>query len=292
MGTPIMPTADLQELLEGFEPRRILFELLLTLVLFSIVFGVRWLGLRALRTRGLAPSELRRFAVSSRTVAIVVFILVGATLWLDELKTFALSAVAFAAAIVIATKELIMCAGGSFLRASSRMFDVGDRIEIAGMRGDVVDTTFFTTTIIEIGPDHDAHQQTGRGVTFPNGLLLTQPCINETWTERFLLHAFAVPVEIKEWSAAEKALYDALVAEVEVYAQEARRAFEDEAAERILDLPSLEPRVVVRQKSPTEIELIARLPVPRGKKGHVEQAVMRRYLSARTGQQSQIPPLM
>ena len=68
-------------------------------------------------------------------------------------------------AIVLATKEIIMCLSGAIYRASSGTFKVGDRVEIGAFRGDVIDQTLLATTILEIGPGQAIHQHSGRTVT-------------------------------------------------------------------------------------------------------------------------------
>jgi len=182
-----------------------------------VITALLWLGALAaravvvsfLRSRGLPPTELRRLMATSRNAILFILAVATATVWFDELRTFAVSLVAVAAAIVIATKELIMGAGGTFLRTSGRIFDIGDRIEVAGLRGDVVDTSLFTTTIIEIGPGRVGHQQTGRSVTLPNALLLTSPVVNETWSHPFIVHTFEVPVPRERALATEALLLEA-----------------------------------------------------------------------------------
>src|SRR5690606_5223471 len=93
--------------------------------------------------------QRRRIMVSVRNALLVVLIVGLVMIWGAELRVAALSAFAIAAAIVIATKELIMCISGSFLRTGSHAFKVGDRIEVGGIRGDVFDTTLLTTTLFE-----------------------------------------------------------------------------------------------------------------------------------------------
>lgn len=61
-----------------------------------------------------------------------------------------------------------------------RPFDVGDRIQIAGFAGDVVDIRIFEFTLLEIGNWVDADQSTGRVVHIPNQKLLTEPIANYT----------------------------------------------------------------------------------------------------------------
>ena len=41
------------------------------------------------------------------------------------------------------------------------------RVEVAGIRGDVIDTALFTTTLLEVGPGKVGHQRTGHAITGP-----------------------------------------------------------------------------------------------------------------------------
>mgnify|MGYP001215256827 CR=1 FL=1 len=60
--------------------------------------------------------------------------------------------VAIAVALVIATKELILCVSGALIKGGARSFNIGDRIQVKEFRGDVIDQNLLTTTILEVGP--------------------------------------------------------------------------------------------------------------------------------------------
>jgi small-conductance mechanosensitive channel len=136
----------------------------------------------------------RRWLVMVRNLAILLFLLTLMVVWAAQLRTLALSVVGFAVAIVLVTKELIMCVTGGFLRSSTALFRVGDRIEVKKLRGDVIDLTMLTTTIMEIGPEQLTHQYTGRAVVLPNSLFLTESVVNESYTEDYVLHTTVVPL--------------------------------------------------------------------------------------------------
>lgn len=263
------------------DPRALIKTIVITVLLWVFAFAARHFVVSFLRRRGLAPQELRRLVATSRNVLVLVLVGATATLWLDELRTFAVSLVAVAAAIVIATKELIMGAGGTFLRTSARVFDIGDRVEINGIRGDVIDTTLFTTTILEIGPGRIGHQQTGRSITIPNAVLLSSPVINEAVANAWVVHTFEVPVDVMSWAASEADLLAACVEEHALIITEARRYFERRLIERGLEMPSLDPAVLVRIDDPRRATLLASVPtIARGREA-VEQAILRRYLVKR-----------
>ena len=266
------------DLLAQLDDKVLLKNLVLTALLLVGVLGARVLVLRALRARGLQPDELRRYTASTRSLAFAIFVVGGAALWFSELKVFALSLAAVAAAIVVATKELIMCVGGTFLRTSSRSFEIGDRIEIAGVRGDVIDATLLSTTIFEIGPGHVGHQRTGRSITMPSSLFLANPVVNESFTDAYVLHTFNVVIPNDgSWEKKENALLDAAKAELEPYASEAKTFFERMSKERGIETPTQEPRVLIQIETPHSITLICRLPTPARRKGRIEQAIIRRY---------------
>lgn len=276
----LAPAVNALNHLDGGE---VLKNLVITFAIWLFALVVRQLVIRNLKTRGLPPADLRKLMSTSRDVVIVVLIIGTATVWIDELKVFALSLVAVAAAVVIATKELIMGVAGSFLRTSSQSFGIGDRIEVAGVRGDVVDTNLFTTTILEIGPGHIGHQQTGRAVTIPNAVFLMQPVINETFSDAFVLHTFEVPVARDvAWSVAEQHLLAACLDAQAAYAAEARTYFERRQVERGIESPTLDPKVLVRVDDPEQLTLIARLPVPARRKGRIEQTIVHAFLHAAT----------
>jgi hypothetical protein len=256
-------------------------NLLFTLLLWALALAIRQLVVHTLRRRGLAPQELRRIMATTRNLVLAVVLIGTAAVWFDELKTFALSLVAVAAAIVIATKELIMAAGGTFLRTSGRIFEIGDRIELPGVRGDVIDTSLFTTTVLEIGPGRVGHQPTGRAVVFPNSLMWTQPVINESYTDAFLVHSFEIPTGVDDFDAAKADLLGACEVEQAPFLEEARRHFERLRKERAIETPTLEASVLLRLDAPDKLTLVARLAVPARRKGRIEQAVLHRYLTAR-----------
>lgn len=251
---------------------------------------VRWGLRRGVQRQDRVSAELRRrwlLQVRNLTFALIALGLV--LIWATELKTAAISVVAFIVALVLATKELILCLSGGFLKLSSKSFVLGDRVEIGTVRGEVIDQTLLTTKIMEIGSGPGGEQYTGRIVTLPNALMLSTPVMNETLTKGFGLQVLSVPVKVGSeanghsdaaatWSRHEAALLGALEAVCEPYLDEARRSMAAMSHQEGLDAPSVEPRVHVSIPEPGRVDLIARLAYPTHEKGRVRQAVLRGYL--------------
>jgi len=267
-----------------------------SLALLVAVLVLRAVAQRWVRSTPWPSDELRLRWHARIGQGVFLFSLLGLlVIWAPELRAFAFSAAAVAAALVLATKELIMCASGSLLRAAGDVYQIGDRIEIDGLRGDVIRLGILTTTLLEVGP---AQQRTGRAIALPNSLLLSKPLVNETFTEEYVLHSFPVPLRAgQDWRAAERLLLAAAAEVCAEHIEAARASMERESSAYGLSPPSVEPRVALQMPAADELRLLVRIPAPARHKGRLEQEILARYLDAmapagspQAGQAGQPPP--
>lgn len=240
--------------------------------------GIRAIGRRAIRSAPVdsEPLRLRWMAVArNSSLAILLFGLV--IVWAAEIQSFALSVVALSAAFVLATKELILCISGSVLRAGSGAFSIGDRVEIGAVRGDVIDISLLSTTLLEVGA---GHQRTGRSVTVPNSLFLSGTVVNETFMDEYVLHVVKVVVDTKgDWDRAEQALLEASREACAEYLESARRFMNEQSRRHGLPYHTVEPRVhIALTNDPDQLHLLLRVPAPVRERSRVEQAILRGYL--------------
>lgn len=275
---------DLLVNLRGFLPysdSTLLMYLTNTVLFFLVVIAVRLILDRSVERReGLSVETRRRWRVNLRNVMVFVFVAGLLFIWAKELRTFAVSMVAIAVAIVLATRELILCVSGAVLRGGTNAYSVGDRIEIEGLRGDVIDQNLMTTTLLEIGPGKESHQYTGRAVVFPNSLLLNSPLVNETFMGDYVVHVMTVPLDAKEdWRRAEQRLLNAAQEECGPFLEEAQRHMTKLQEKEWIDTPSVLPRVSLEVPEPGRINLLLRIPTPGRRKGRLEQAILRRFLT-------------
>ena len=245
-----------------------------------VVFVVRTLLNRMIfRSRLSAQSKLRwRAQVRNATV---LAILLGVTLiWAEQLRTLALSVVAIAAAIAISTKEISACLLGSLVRASGRGFEIGDRVQIGEVRGDVIDIGPMTTALLEIGHGETIHGRTGRVVTLPNSVFLTQHIFNETLAHNYVLHVLRVPLDAEaDWRSAEARLGRLGKEACADYYPEASESMTRAAMQRGVSPPRLEPNVYIEPVGPDRIDLLLRIPVPFRERDAIAQAVLRKFLA-------------
>lgn len=269
---------ELSEFLPDFLQGKAAKTNLMTSIIFLItVWAARKALTRLLGRRSWADDENRLlWHVRTRNISLLLAFFGLMTIWATELQTFAISAVAFAAALVVATKELIMCVSGGVMRMTSEGFSIGDRIEISGHRGEVINLGFLTTTLLEIGP---GSQRTGRAIMLPNSIFITAPLINETFTDAYVLHMFQVPVRLDEyWIKAEELLLEAAKEVCAPYLEAAHQHLNLMAKRHALMPSVVEPRVIIQMNDPEKITLLVRFPTPAREKGRHEQEVLRLYL--------------
>lgn len=167
-----------------------------TLILVAFVLLARLITVRIIKGKTPTLSENRRRWLSIvQNTSFLLGLLGLIYIWSPELSTFALSLTAFAVALVIATKEYLLCVVGALYRATSSAFTVGDWIEVQGLRGEVLTEGILSTRLQELGGKGSRFDYTGRILVLPNSLFLTQTVFNESYRKRYLHHTFKVTVE-------------------------------------------------------------------------------------------------
>ncbi len=99
------------------------------------------------------------------------------------------------AGITIALREVILSVAGWLTITFGGLYSAGDRIQIAGVRGDVIDVSILRTTVMEIGEWVEADLYTGRTVRVSNSFVFQQPVFNYSGDFPFLWDEVRVPIK-------------------------------------------------------------------------------------------------
>lgn len=125
------------------------------------------------------------------------------------------------AGIAVSLQKVITSFAGWVLIATGRLFKVGDRITIGGVRGDVIKRGFIRTQVMEMGEAKgeqadppstwiSARQYTGRVVTISNDKIFDMPLYNYTRPFPYLWEELHIGVKYTEDRArAEQIVRDA-----------------------------------------------------------------------------------
>jgi small-conductance mechanosensitive channel len=99
------------------------------------------------------------------------------------------------AAIAFSLQEVIASIAGWVEISFGRFFQVGDRVKLGGIVGDVVDIGVLRTTLFELGQWIGGDQHNGRIVRVANSLVFKDPVFNYSADFPFLWDEVTVPVK-------------------------------------------------------------------------------------------------
>jgi len=236
-------------------------------VLTVVAAIVVTVGMRFLLRWRIEDPAVRYHSRKIARYAIVILVLIGlGFVWRPFAGQLGLVVGLLAAGMAFALQEVIGAVAGWANIVSGGMYRVGDRIEVAGVRGDVIDITLLRTKLMEIGSPIDSgtwvrgRQYTGRIVTVSNKKTFTDPVFNFSATFEFIWEELTVPISHdSDWILAEK-----------IMLQEARAVSRSEGAQEAMELMlkrypvprvEVEPHVFVRATD-NWMELAARFIVP------------------------------
>ena len=116
----------------------------------------------------------------------------------------------FLAGIAISLRDVFSNFVGWLIINSQKGFSHGDRVTIGKIvAGDVIDIGVLRTTLVEIGEWVHADQSTGRLVTIPNNLILTNPVHNYTEGHDLIWNELVIAVTFEsDWEMAEKIILE------------------------------------------------------------------------------------
>lgn len=202
-------------------------KLLLTL---AFVLGIWAIGalLRALLGwigHSVDSPRFRFWSQQGTALLLAIALMLGViSIWFDNPAHLSTVFGLVTAGIAFALQRVITAVAGYFVILRGKTFNVGDRIVMGGVRGDVIALSFMQTKIMEMGeppPVQDAdppvwvhsRQFTGRIVTVTNDKIFDEPVYNYTHHFPYLWDEIRLPVRYADdRAAAERILLDAATA--------------------------------------------------------------------------------
>ncbi|WP_028023985.1 mechanosensitive ion channel family protein [Enterovibrio calviensis] len=171
-------------------------KFLLTLLIIFVIWTIRRIMIKLIwGETNFLSEEQRKWISQTKNGSFTILLIVMFLVWRSEINEFALSLTAIAVAVVVASKEIILCFTGSIQRASSRSFQIGEWIEVGSLCGEVIEHNLMATKIQEIDLHHGTYTYTGKTVTFPNSLFFTTPVKNLNFMKRYVYHEFKITVK-------------------------------------------------------------------------------------------------
>ncbi len=206
----------------------------------------------------------------SYSVAFIGLFLIG-RLWIDGFHSLATFLGLLSAGIAISLKDIILDLAGWIYLGTRKPFELGDRIEIGDVQGDVIDKRILKFSVMEIGNWVDADQSTGRVVHIPNHQVFTKPIFNYTLGFHFIWNELAVRLTFESnWKKAKDILQKLAEKHASELTPEAARQIRETAKEYMIVTTVLTPTIYTEVKD-FGIQLTIRyLTHPRRRRGSAQ----------------------
>ncbi len=150
------------------------------------------------------------------------------------------------AGTAIAMREALMSMAGWCNLVVRQHYRAGDRIEINGIRGDVIDIRLLHTTLMEVGGWVEADQSTGRIVHIPNAWIFLHGLYNYNQGFHFVWNELAIAVTLRsDWQRAREIMHELAQESAQIVASQAAGEIRQLSREYLVHYSILTPFVYV-----------------------------------------------
>jgi small-conductance mechanosensitive channel len=182
--------------------KKLLFSVILVVALLLVGALLRRLSLRVLPPGHRVAFWTRQ---STKIGTAVLMILGLVSIWFDDPTRLTTALGLVTAGLAFALQKVVTALAGYVVIARGRIFNVGDRIVIGGVRGDVIALDFTQTSIMEMGQPPpvqgadpamwvQSRQYTGRVVSVSNMKIFDEPVFNYTRAFPYLWEELVLPI--------------------------------------------------------------------------------------------------
>lgn len=198
------------ELLNGVSGDR-WARIVIALILCAIVVRM----LRTVVTRNLDEPEARyRAGKTINAIGWVAAVLLVISTFSGSLSGLLTSLSVIGAGVAFALQEVIASIAGRVAVMTGSFYRIGDRVQLGGIKGDVIDIGLLRTTIMEIGDWVKGDLYTGRVVRVANSFVFKEPVYNYSGDFGFLWDEVTLPVTYGVDQSLARAMLNKVVNEV------------------------------------------------------------------------------
>jgi small-conductance mechanosensitive channel len=177
-------------------------------------------------------------------VSLTIALLALLTIWITETQNVLIAFGLIGAAIAFALQDIFKNFMGGILLFINGSYRVGDRIEIDGKYGDVIDIGVLNTTLMETRGWVSADQVTGRLTIIPNGVILSGTIQNYTRDFDFIWDEMSLPITYdSDWNQATQKILEIIKRETKEVIDNAQKTMERIEGKYYFTRRSLEPSI-------------------------------------------------
>ena len=225
------------------------WKLVVTFCVILILLFVRYFSTRIIFKKVRNYKEKHYWKSGIKNTFYVLLVIIISAIWIDKIGTFATFFGLVTAGLAIALKDLIVNIAGWLFILIRRPFELGDRIEIDGIAGDVIDVRFYQFTLNEINNWVDADQSTGRIIHVPNGKVFLAPQANYTQGFRQIWNEMGVLITFESnWKKAKEVLEKNVNKHAKIFTKTSEKQLMEASEKFMIIYNSLSPIVYTSVK--------------------------------------------
>lgn len=254
---------------------KLILSIALVMLATTINRFMHWRLLRDTKDTKPQTGNVRATWVRRKNIVWVSALLLILALWSGQITGFLISLAAIGGALLIVSKEFILCLWGAVVISLNKSLRIGSTIEVGSFTGQLVNTGFVTFELAEIGP---SKKQTGRLLSLPNSLVFTQAMKNLSVYGSYGIHLidfnFDKTVRIQ---AAENLVLRLANEAGKHWIDEAEQHFTAVERDNFVDLPKARPEVFWTSVDEKCLRMTLRLACPLNKRGQLEKSIVKRF---------------
>jgi small-conductance mechanosensitive channel len=237
---------------------------------------------RALISRSVQIEARHKIRLTTVWIGVLVFLIAATFIWARQVQNLGVFLGIVGVGLALSMQETLLCIAGWLLVVVRRPFDIGDRIEIDGRVGDVIDIGVFQTSLLEVGNWVKADQSTGRMSIIPNSMVLRHALHNYSKGFPFVWNEFATVVTFESnWELAKTLMLDEAETEAEKIGDEVKRQIERMQTRYAIHYDQLGP-IVYTSIADHGVELTLRYLTPvrmrRTIKHRISESILRAFI--------------
>lgn len=179
-------------------------------------------------------------------IGYILLALITVTYFTGNIKDFGLAIGLLTAGITITLQELILSIAGSFYIFVVQVYKPGDRIEINGIKGDVIDIDSIYTTMMEIGQWVSSDNYSGRIVKLSNAFVFKGPVYNYSQNFPFVWDEFNLPIRYgSDLELAKSIMIDVAQDKLSTYVQESMANWKEVVEKYYIEDAQVDPTLAI-----------------------------------------------
>lgn len=259
---------------------KLLIRLAIVGIVIALVIALSRIWQRAVFRYVHDPRRRYQFLLLRRIIvwcAIAITIAFALATQLGSIATFA---GLITAGIAVALQNVILAIAGYFFLIGKYGVRVGDRVQVSGVIGDVIDIGIIRLHLIETGGAETDRQPTGRLVTFSNAVVFLPAAsfYKQIPGTNFFWHQVSLTLAPEsDYALAEKRLLGAVERVYASYRESIERQYRE--MERTLSVPVSAPKLTSRLRlTQTGLEVVIRYPVETENASEIDDRIIRELL--------------